>query len=88
MDPALVTFFYGCGGSVAIEVVTMINFLQRGKSLPMHYSDWRYYVLRLFVVLAAGGLAHAYGIKDNPLLAINIGASAPLILQALSKGVR
>jgi hypothetical protein len=39
-------------------------------------------------VWAAGGLAHAYGIKDNPLLAINIGASAPLILQALSKGVR
>lgn len=33
-DPVLVTFLYGASGSFAVEVVTMLNFLQRGESLP------------------------------------------------------
>ena len=88
MHPALVTFLYGCGGSIAVEIITVVNLLEKGKPLPKHYSNWIYYLLRLFVVFMAGGLALAYGVYDKPLLAINIGASAPLILQTLAKGLR
>jgi hypothetical protein len=42
---------------------------------------------RVFLSLLAGGLAVAYDI-DRPLLALNIGASTPLIFQALAQGYR
>jgi len=35
--------------------------------------------------MIAGGLSVAYNI-DNPILAINIGASTPLIVQTLARG--
>jgi hypothetical protein len=35
-----------------------------------------------------GRISDCDGVYDKPLLAINIGASAPLILQTLAKGLR
>ncbi|MFL6451704.1 MAG: hypothetical protein ACJ746_29120 [Bryobacteraceae bacterium] len=88
MEPALIAFLYGSGGSVAVEVLTALAILEKEQPLPKRYSSWVYYLLRLLVVFMAGALAVAYGVYDKPLLAINIGASAPLILQTLARGIR
>ena len=77
----------GMGGSVAIELVTLLEEYQKEPlKLPERYRRLGYYVVRTLVAFAAGGLALAYEI-DKPLLALNVGASAPLLVQALARGL-
>jgi hypothetical protein len=80
-------FLWGAGGSASIEVVSIYQIFETEKKLPPKYSSFVYWLVRLLLAVIAGGLALAYDI-DTPLLAANIGAATPLILQALSKGIR
>ncbi len=85
--PAWQAFAWGCGGSIAIELVSILQIYHREPIVvPSKYRRVGFWVVRLLVVLASGGAAVAYKI-DNPVLAINIGASAPLIFQSLAKGI-
>ena len=84
----MVVFLWGFGGSVAVEVVSIFQFFHDTPiKFPERYSRFWYYVIRLFLAFIGGGLAVAYGIEDKPLLAVNIGASAPLIIHALRQAV-
>ena len=49
----------------------------------MYYS-WIFWIIRLLLAVVAGGIVLAYEIKQKPLLALNIGISAPLILKQLA----
>lgn len=58
------------------------------KGLPDYAKDPWYWIVSTLVALSGGVLGLAYccaGIEDmHPILAINIGASAPLILASIA----
>jgi hypothetical protein len=84
-------FLFGFLGSCAVEVVKLYEVynsdLTGKKPLPKRYKRIGFWIIRLILAIMAGGLAVAYEI-DKPLLAINIGAATPLIIQALGQGVK
>lgn len=81
-------FVWGVCGSVAVEVIAIYQaYHSRSMKIPARYHRKGFWVVRIFLTLLAGGLAVAYDI-DRPLLALNIGASTPLIFQALAQGYR
>ncbi len=78
-------FLCGFGGSLATEIITIAHFYEASTiKLPERYSHFFYYVIRLIIALIGGWLAVVYEI-DKAIVAINIGATAPLILQSISK---
>lgn len=85
---SLEVFLCGCAGSIALDVTALARHIQttRKRRLPHYYYSFGYYVVRSLIACMAGGLALAYGIQQ-PLLAINIGAAAPMLIVAFSQGV-
>ena len=80
-------FLCGFAGSIAVDVVTAAKVYDSHQIvIPERYRRVMYYVVRLALAVIAGGLAVAYDI-DKPLLAANIGAATPLIVQAFAQGV-
>jgi len=85
-------FLYGFAGSFAIEIVTLYQIYtvaletKRKHILPNRYRRAGFWIVRFMLAIIAGGLAVAYEIT-TPLLAINVGAATPLILQALGRGL-
>jgi hypothetical protein len=80
---------YGIVGGVVPELVALYR-LRREPQMPTWFKSVIYWVITLAMVAAGGGLAVVYvqsGASLNPILALNIGASAPLILGSLSSGV-
>jgi hypothetical protein len=78
-------FAWGFSGSLAVEIVSIYGYLSKDSNkLPDRYKKVLFWFIRLLLAIVAGGLAMAYKI-ENPILAINIGAATPLIIQALAK---
>jgi hypothetical protein len=80
-------FSCAVGGSLAVELVAL-NEVYQAQRYQLH---WRYrkvgfYIGRLLMACVAGWLAIVYEI-DKPLLAVQVGASAPLLLRALARGM-
>jgi hypothetical protein len=84
MDPNVPTIVEGAFGSALIEVLTIYEFYAREKPFPPRYRKFGFWLIRVLITVGAGMLASAYGVK---LLAINIGASAPLLMRALGRGL-
>ena len=86
MMPPTEQFIWGFCGSVAVEIVTLYNVYNKHRiAFPERYRRKGFWVVRIFLSAIAGGLAVAYEI-DKPILALNIGAATPLIIQALAQG--
>ena len=83
MAVSVMTFLAGFGGSLAVEVVLINQYIQPNGALPGRYRKPVFWIVRLLLATVAGGLAMAYEI-DRPLLAATIGAATPLI----SEGIR
>jgi hypothetical protein len=81
-------FWWGVGGSAALEVITCYNYYRYRGVLPTRYRKTGFLAIRALVALIAGGLVVAYQVEGNPILAINIGASAPAILLSLAEGIK
>jgi hypothetical protein len=81
-------FCWGVGGSAALEVITCYNYYRYRGVLPTRYRKAGFLAIRALVALIAGGLVVAYRVEGNPILAINIGASAPAILLSLAEGIK
>lgn len=81
----LYVFLWAAGGSFALEVVSLYNEIkaERAAGLPGYYKNPVFWLVRILVTGIAGGLAVAEK-AASPLIAINIGASAPAILQLLT----
>lgn len=79
-------FLWGFGGSIAVEIASLYRAMMSHPRVPSRYRNPWFWLVRVLLAGVAGGLALAYEI-DNRVLAINVGASAPLILQALAAGV-
>ena len=86
LDP-LTEAAFGFGGGAVAELVQWF-----GLRFTFHRGvpDWSksvlYWLVTLLMALSGGGLVYLYAISGttlNPLLALNIGASAPLLLGKL-----
>lgn len=92
LAPLWTTFLWAVGGGLAAEVLRWWRLVQNQRSgatlnLPAYLRSPFYWALTLLIVLAGGMLAVAYAASGEalgPLLAVNIGASAPLIIQGLA----
>jgi hypothetical protein len=82
----LAAFLWAAGGSLALELISLFNEIkaERAAGLPRYYKSFVFWMVRLGVTAVAGALAVAEG-ASRPILAVNIGASAPAILQLLAK---
>ncbi|WP_156970733.1 hypothetical protein [Andreprevotia chitinilytica] len=80
-------FAWGLSGSLAVDVVTAAQFCNSAQiNFPDRYKRFAFYMVRFLLALVAGGLAVAYEI-DKAILAANIGAATPLIIQAFAQGL-
>jgi hypothetical protein len=87
-------FLWGFVGSAAMEVITLYQLYESTnlddptKSvLPARYKRIGFWLVRLTLALMAGGLAVVQDVT-TPILAVNVGAATPLILQALAQGLK
>lgn len=77
-------FLFGIGGGFLAELVGLYKLRRETKSnFPKYYSSPIYWVITLAMILTGGGLVILYienNISINAILAVNIGASAPIII--------
>ena len=83
------TFLYAGFGGLAAEVAVIFALRQRFPDEAPHYlRSVLYYLISVAMAASGGVVALAYagsGTSLNPILAIQIGASAPLLLRKLSE---
>jgi hypothetical protein len=81
-------FLWGCFGGILAELLGWFRLRHElGTKFPDHATSIAYWLVTLLMVLAGGGLALAYiksNVGLNAVLALNVGASAPLILGTLA----
>ena len=77
-------FLYGILGGFFAELAGLFKLRhQARKDLPTWLKSPFYWIITMLMILAGGFMVIIYtkaGIILNPLVAVNIGASAPLIL--------
>ena len=80
-------FAVGCVGGLLAEFAG-IWALRKEPVWPAYFSRARYWVISAIMVLLGGGLAVIYGMRQMPVfLALNIGASAPLMIQRFTQTI-
>jgi len=81
-------FVLGLVGGFMLNLVRFAELANIPKiERPPTFSDWVWVVQFLGMPVAGGILAYAYnadGINLKPILALNIGLSAPVILKAMA----
>lgn len=84
-------FFYGVVGGLFAELLGLYKLRHLAKA---EYPAWikavSYWVITLGMVVGGGALVCIYlasGVDMQPIIAVNIGASAPLILGSLTAQV-
>jgi len=85
------TFLWALFGGLGAEVNVVFALRHRGpKEYPYWLKSWTYYIVSAVMVIVGGLIAVAYaksGTTLNAILAIQIGASAPLIFRKLSETI-
>ncbi|TKB26512.1 hypothetical protein FCL47_08850 [Desulfopila sp. IMCC35006] len=80
-------FLAGCFGGVLIELLKWYN-LRDSPNLPHYVKLWRYWGCTVAMIIAGGLLTTLYGIEEvEALLAVNVGASAPLLIASLAQSL-
>jgi len=81
-------FWFGLAGGVFAEILGLWKMRQVAPQELPHYLKSAFYWLMTLAMIAVGGIvAFVYvksGIALSPLLAVNVGASAPLIIGSLT----
>jgi len=75
---------YGIAGGVAAEILGLFKLRREGA--PQYLRSAFYWIVTVAMIALGGGLAWLYVKSDvslTPILAVNVGASAPLILGQL-----
>lgn len=80
-------FLYGVAGGLFAELLGLFKLRRQSSSdFPHWLKSLFYWMVTLCMILAGGVLCIIYtkaGIELNPLVALNIGASAPLIIGSI-----
>ena len=75
---------WACFGGFIAEFLRWYG-LRDSPDLPAYRTSVFYWIMTVVMIAAGGVLAVLYKVApENPVLAVNIGASAPLILKALA----
>ncbi len=78
-------FLWGLVGSVAVDILDLNQMFQVERvRVPGRFKCALYWFVRLCLAAVGGGIAVAYDVQ-TPMLALNLGATAPLVIGALSK---
>ncbi len=72
-------FGVGVFGSAVVELLNAHKIFTRGGPFPKRYRSKWFWLVRTLVALAGGAFAAMYN-PANPLLAVHIGASTPLLI--------
>lgn len=84
-------FVWAAIGGLLAQGASLFNHATKRpwRNLPWYYRTKFYWVGALFFVLAGGALALAHAMSDDvalsALLALNIGATAPLLLEQIMR---
>lgn len=73
-------------GGFAINILHLVEYSKRPKTERPDFKDWLFWVPYLAWPVLGSVLAFAYlesGVQLSPILALNIGLSAPLIFRAM-----
>jgi hypothetical protein len=86
VNPHLACFLFGMAGNIAVEVLKILGYFQRGR-FHRQYGDWRFWVVRSVLVLISGLMALAYSMSGQqiPALAFTIGAASPLLISQMAR---
>jgi hypothetical protein len=84
MDQSLRMFLFGLAGSAAIEILSVLAVYEGGRQSPARYRRPGFWVVRCLMGLTGGLLAIGYGVQSD-IVALHIGATAPLILGNLRR---
>jgi hypothetical protein len=77
-------FFVAVLGSLALEVVQVYREYLRDQDWPKRYHDLNFWFVRFLVALVGGIFAIAQDVQTFSL-AVQMGVTAPALLQALAK---
>ncbi|MCU8394065.1 hypothetical protein M2G63_16405 [Vibrio vulnificus] len=80
--------WFAMAGAFAIKLLELAELHKVTPSERPDFKDILYWVPFLILPVLGGGLAQVYVSSDtvlSPLLAVNIGVSAPLILRAMAQ---
>lgn len=77
-------FMAGCFGGLMAELLKWYG-VRGNRRWPRYARTVRYWIITAIMIGGGGVLACLYGIKAvNAILAVNVGASAPLIVSSLA----
>ncbi len=77
-------------GGLAINLLNLAELKNVPKDRRPDLTDWLYWLYFLVTPALGAGLAYLYQISNiemKPLLAANVGASAPLILRSMAAAI-
>jgi hypothetical protein len=83
---AFETFLWGLLGALAMELVGIYRLYKVGKPMPPRYGSILFWLIRGWVMVCGGAVAVGYslsGLTISSLLAVNLGATTPLLLAEL-----
>lgn len=75
-------------GGLAIKLLELTELYKLAKPERPDLKDWLYWIPFIVMPLLGGGLALTYTLSDislQPVLAVNVGVSAPLILRTMAE---
>lgn len=80
--------WFATAGAFAIKLLELAELHKLPAVERPDLKDWVYWLPFLILPILGGGLAHVY-ISSNttlsPILAVNVGVSAPLMLRAMAQ---
>jgi hypothetical protein len=82
--------WFAMAGAFAIKLLEIAELHRITPAERPDFKDILYWVPFLILPILGGGLAQVYVSSDailSPLLAVNIGVSAPLMLRAMAQAV-
>lgn len=80
-------YLYGVLGSGLVEIAAFVKSVADNEGeLPSRYKKLPYIITRLIFPCAAGAVPFAFE-ATKPLVAVYLGASAPIIIDRLASGI-
>lgn len=81
-------FGFGCLGGILTEVVHLFTLRKSlARRIPVYLKSWVYWLVTIMMILCGGSftLVNFYHNGASPILAMEIGALAPILIHRMSQ---